>query len=229
MQTNMSKNASCNGRVIRYYREQRGWTQMELAVHADMSERLVRKAEADGSCREDSLELLAAALSTASHTLHAADLSSDPLALAQAYMRSYLDNGAESARKSAHLFAPDVVMAIHTDAANLAFAGEFVGVDGIEQMIRHAYSQFTPVGKDWGRWSVAGPRVVALCKETLQATGHPNAPLLETWITHEYTIQNGVIARIDNWIDSLAWSRYLEQTGTDRESVMSSLGAKATK
>jgi hypothetical protein len=103
------------------------------------------------------------------------------------------------------------VMAIHTDDPNLQFAGDFHGIDGIEQMIRHAYSQFTHVKKDFGRWSVNGQRAVAMCEEVLQAASSPNAPLLRTWILHEYTVVDALISRIDNYIDSIAWSRYLAE------------------
>jgi transcriptional regulator with XRE-family HTH domain len=213
----MSIRGECNGRLIRHYRKLKGWTQLQLATRSGLSERLVRKAENDGALRGDSLTLLAEALGSAAMPLRAQDLISDPLAIAQAYMRSYLKHGAESVRESAHLFAPDLVVAIHTDAANLAFAGEFRGIDGFEQMIRNAYSQFTPVNEDFGRWSVNGQRVVAMCQEVLQARGMPDAALLKTWILHEYTIADSVITRIDNYIDSIAWSRYLEQSQVDLE------------
>ena len=205
----MREDMHCNGGLIRHYRKQLKLTQLQLAVKAGLSERVVRKAENDELLRADSLELLASALGTAAMPLHARDLTSDPLAIAQAYMRSYLQYGADSPRQSEDLFAPDVVMAIHTDDANLQFAGDFHGVDGIEKMIRYAYAQFTHVKKDFGRWSVNGQRAVALCEEVLQATASPDSPLLHTWILPEYAVVGGQISRIDNYIDSIAWSRYL--------------------
>ncbi len=207
----MREDMPCNGELIRHYRKQLNLTQLQLATKAGLSERVVRKAETNGQLRADSLELLANALGTGDMPLHARDLTSDPLAISQAYMRSYLQHGADSARQSASLFAPDVVMAIHTDDASLQFAGDFHGVDGIEKMIRYAYTQFDHVNRDFGRWSVNGKRAVAMCEEVLRAAGNPDAPVLRTWILHEYTVINGLISRIDNYIDSAAWSRYLTQ------------------
>ena len=205
----MAKIEQCNGRLIRHYREQLKLTQTQLAARAELSERVIRKAENDESVSQTTLKALASALRTKDQDIHATDLICEPLAIAQAYMRSYLQHGADSSRQSVHLFAPDVVMAIHTDDPNLQFAGEFQGVGGIERMIRYAYAQFNHIKKDFGRWSVNGQRAVAMCEEVLQATGNPDSPLLHTWILHEYTIAGGVISRIDNYIDSAAWSRYL--------------------
>jgi hypothetical protein len=205
----MPASIPCNGRLLRYYREQRGWTQIELAVRAGYSERLVRKAESDGTIRPESLEVLALALSTPQQKLQAGDLTTDPLAVAQAFIRGYLQHGVDSAHRCAHLFAPDVVNVIHTDADNLAFGGEFHGVDGLDQMFRRAYSQFTPVEEDFGRWFTEGQRAIALRHEVLKPAGVETDVTLSTWILHEYTVVDGLIARTDTYVDSLAWSRYL--------------------
>jgi transcriptional regulator with XRE-family HTH domain len=41
----VTKNEKCNGRLIEHYRQLRKLTQMQLAVRAGLSERLIRKAE----------------------------------------------------------------------------------------------------------------------------------------------------------------------------------------
>lgn len=204
----MPTNVTTNGQLVRYYREQLGWTQLQLAMHSGLSERVVRKAEAGGSVRAETLEILAEALSSPRLSLHPADLSAEPVAVCQAFVRGYLEHGVESARRCAHLFAPDIVLKIHTDAENLAFGGEFHGVDGIDRMLRDALRQFTSVSEDFGRWTSDGQRVMALRRQVLRAAD--SSDLLETWIVHEYVVEKGLIARIDTYIDSLAYSRYLE-------------------
>ena len=92
----MREDMHCNGGLIRHYRKQLKLTQLQLAVKAGLSERVVRKAENNELLRADSLELLASALGTAAMPLHARDLTIDPLAIAQPYMRSYLQYGADS-------------------------------------------------------------------------------------------------------------------------------------
>src|SRR3712207_1925771 len=111
----------CNGVLVRFYRQQRGWTQPQLATRAGYSERLVRKVEKGEPIRRSSIEHLAQALSTEELPLYWADLTTDPLAVAQAFVRAYLRHGRNAAEACSHLCHPDVVMAIHTDAPNLAF------------------------------------------------------------------------------------------------------------
>lgn len=204
----MPKNIAINGQLIRYYREQLGWTQIQLALHAGLSERVIRKAEAGGTVREDTVEILAQALSTPRLSLHTADLSADPVAVCQAFVRGYLEHGMESARKCAHLFAPDIVLVIHSDADPLNFKGEFRGVDGIERMIRDALSQFESIEEDFGRWTSDGQRVMALRRQVLRPIGGDATHQFETWIVHEYIVEKGLIKRIDTYIDSHAYSRY---------------------
>ena len=169
----MAKTFVCNGELIRFYREDLGWTQLQLAMKAGFSERLIRKVEGGHSVRLETLEVLAEALSRAELKLAAADLMTDPLAVAQAFVRGYLKYRAEAGRRCAHLFHPDVVMVIHSE--NVAFGGEYHGVEGIDRMIRTAYEQFEPLNEDFGRWFTNGTKVAALRNQVLRAVMLPKA------------------------------------------------------
>jgi transcriptional regulator with XRE-family HTH domain len=212
----------CNGSLIVHYRDLLNLTQLQLAVKAAVSERVVRKAEAGESLRRSSLDALASALSSRTLQLKAVDLICDPLAVAQALKRTYTEYGSEVIRRCAHILSPDIVIAIHTDAQNIAFGGEFHGLDGMEKIIRDGTSQFHDKIVNSERWSVDGNRVMAFCQEVFILKGLQDAPPLETWILHEYTVDGGRLRRIDSYIDSLAWVRYLEQTGATRKEVMES-------
>ena len=205
----MNGPARCHPGLVRAYRERRGWTQVQLAVRAGFSERLVRKAESGEAVRMETVDILAQALSTDAERLSGRDLIDDPLAVAQSFVRAYLTHGIDGARLSAHLLDPNIVMAIHSDPTNLQFAGEFFGIDGIEHVIRTAYVQFTVVSENFGKWFTNGPKVAALRQQVLRANGVPNSPELQTWILHEYTVEGGRILRVDTYLDAGVYLRLL--------------------
>jgi len=221
----MSTTARCHPGLIRAYRERRGWTQVELAVRAGFSERLVRKAESGDPIRMDTVEALAEVLSTEAEPLQARDLIDDPLAVAQAFVRAYLTHGIDCARLWAHLFDPNIVMAIHSDPAHLGFAGEHVGIAGIEHVIRTALVQFTVVREDFGRWFTNGSRVAALRQQVLRINGVPDSPELETWQLHEYTIEGGKVLRVDTYLDAGVYRRLLDFATADADRAAEQLPA----
>ena len=221
----MPRQADSNGSLIAHYRNLLNLSQIELAIRASLSERVVRKAEAGESLRWSTLEALAEALSSKSLQLTAADLTCDPLAVAQALKRSYTLYGIEIVRRCVHILSPSIVFAMHTDVDNIAFAGEFHGLEGMEKAIREGTEQFQDRMVRSERWSVDGNRALALCHEAFRLKGVENAPSLETWLLHEYLVTDAKVVRIDTYIDSLAWVRYLDQTGMTREEVIDSTGS----
>jgi transcriptional regulator with XRE-family HTH domain len=203
----MADTVQCHPGLIRAYRERRGWTQVELAVRAGFSERLVRKAEAGEPLRLDTVQVLAQALSIPAEPLAAADLVDDPLAVAQSMLRAHLLYGVDAPRRCAHLLDPNVVTVIHSDPRNVAFAGEFVGVEGMERLTRTAYDHVTVVHEEMGKWFTNGPRVAVLQHQVLRAKGVADSPEFQTWCLHEYTVEGGRIVRIDSHLDQAAYIR----------------------
>lgn len=196
---------ACHAAQLRYYRARRGWTQLELAGRVGCSERVVRKAEKGGRLRPETLDRLAQALATADEPLTAADLTADPLAVAQAFLRLYLRHGADGPRAGRHLLHPEVVVVNH--AQEVGFGGTFVGVDEFERMIRTAYAEYEVVAEDFGRWYAAGPRAAVHRSQRIRPRA-AGAAEFTTWITHEYEVAGGRITRIDTYTDSLAYARY---------------------
>lgn len=58
-----SRSVIASGKVIKLLRQDRGWSQEELAHRADLSERFIRKAEASEKVRYSSLQRIARTLS----------------------------------------------------------------------------------------------------------------------------------------------------------------------
>jgi transcriptional regulator with XRE-family HTH domain len=202
----------CN--PIRDYRQQRGWTQRELARRSGFSERLIRKAEEGAEVRLSTLQVLAKTLSTPEFVVTAENLRRDPMAVAQMFVRGYLKHRAEVGRQCAHLFHTDIVMAIHADPSALSFAGEFHGIDGIDRMIRTAYAQFEPINEDFGKWFMSGSTVAALRQQVVRLRGVADSPELRSWLLHEYTVDHGKIRRVDTYTDAAIFMRLLELART---------------
>ncbi len=219
----MPRQMRCNGSLIAHYRGLLNLTQLQLAVRAGVSERVVRKAEASEVLRSSSLQAIADALSPPGAPLNAFNLTCEPLAVAQALKRTYTSYGSEAIQRCVEILDPKIIIAIHTDAQNIAFAGEFHGLEGMEKVIRDGTAQFQDRFVKSERWSVDGNRVMAFCREGFRLKNVEHAPMLETWILHEYTVESGRVHRIDTYIDSLAWVRYLEHHGGTRQAVIDSM------
>lgn len=78
-----------NGDLMRDLRKARGWTQEQLAALAGYSPRLIRKAESGSSVKSDTIEVLAAALSTPEAPVSPETLVSDPLGMVRAFAVAY--------------------------------------------------------------------------------------------------------------------------------------------
>ena len=70
-----------NGLTIRQRRKQLGWSQIELGQRSGYSERVVRKAEASGTLRLQTVKDLAMTLSLGGYDITFQDLTSKILAL----------------------------------------------------------------------------------------------------------------------------------------------------
>lgn len=197
----------CNGELVRFYRQQLGWTQLDLANRAGCSERTVRKIEKGDPIRRETVAALATALSTPAQPLTADDLTTDPLAVAQAFMRAYFRYRENTGRECPHLFHPQILMVVHTASDALGFGGTFVGPEGIDRMIREAYSRVVPVEEEFGRWYVTGSRVAVMRRQWLCPANDLTGPRTEVWILHEYAVEAGLITRVDTYFDSQAYER----------------------
>ncbi len=122
-------------------------------------------------------------------------------------MRGYFRYRENAGQACRHLLHPEIQMVIHTGSDTLGFGGTFVGPDGVDQMIRTAYTLVVPVEEEFGRWYASGNRVAAMRRQWLCPADNLTGPRTEVWILHEYQVADGVIARIDTYFDSQAYER----------------------
>jgi transcriptional regulator with XRE-family HTH domain len=130
-------NFEINGDKLRSFRRARGWTQLELAIIAGVSERTVRNAERGRPLRRDFLDFLATALDVG-----AEDLVGDPTALRPVRrserlvqrIGAALDSlySEQNVRACVELAQPGCELS-HQASISLPFAGSFRGPDGLRR------------------------------------------------------------------------------------------------
>ncbi|MCA9167105.1 MAG: helix-turn-helix domain-containing protein [Planctomycetales bacterium] len=140
----------CNGDLLRSRRFQREWTQEQLAAAADLSVRLIAKAESNGRLRFDTLALLASVLSTSEKPLYAEDLISDPKALALEFIDNLREHQGDVVSHCRHFLDEDIVFFMPGDPSILPFAGRHVGIEAMDRACRIFFE--TLEVPDLSRW-----------------------------------------------------------------------------
>lgn len=190
-----------NGNTLKKHRLNRGWSQSELARKAGYSERLIRKAEAGGSLSFETIADLAEALSDDQRCI-AADhlLFDDHLSMAQQFVKGYDELGANMVQSYSHLFADHVLIHCPADPQQVPFAGEWHGIDGLQQFLNHFFSIFVRVPLSLSPSFMVGEgRVSARYDDRLIFKGIVLPPF---WVNLHFHFEQGLIARIDDEYDT---------------------------
>lgn len=174
-----NSSVACNAEMLKYLREQRGWTQEELAHRAECSDRLVRKAESGQPVQRQSIASFAAALDSAEHPVHPDDLTSDPVALAKKYTEALHVHQANLVDAIRHFLDDEVVFRISGDPTVVPFAGEHRGVEAIDRGFKLFFSILElPENHDFTkhhRYIAQGTDVVIWGESYLHPKGQPMA------------------------------------------------------
>jgi transcriptional regulator with XRE-family HTH domain len=131
--TPKGRSCPCNGDLVKQRRLRRRWTQENLADITGFSVRLIAKAEAGGSLHPDTIEVLAAALSTATDPLFPEDLIADPKQLALEFLKQLKLHQGQVVSKCHQFLAEEVRFVMPGNPDILPFAGRHVGVDAMDQ------------------------------------------------------------------------------------------------
>ncbi len=121
-----------NGDLICYYRQLRGWTQLQFAQTAGYSRRLISKAESNGVLRRDTISNLAASLSTPGSLVTPEDLISDPRFIGRKFIEVFAKNERRFVEKLWDALGEDVICYVGGNVEQIPFAGRFVGRDGMQ-------------------------------------------------------------------------------------------------
>lgn len=137
-----SRSIECNGDLIAFFRNQRGWTQEEFAQKAGYTKRLIAKAEGNGSLSPDSIEVLAETLSSDAQQVLPEDLTTSPKDLATAFLHGYARHESELVPKCRHLFSDDFVGIFPGGPNGAPLAGTYNGVDAYDEFVKKFFEIF---------------------------------------------------------------------------------------
>ena len=77
--TQLERSYVCNLQMLKFFRKRKGWSQQQLCEQANVSVRVVSKAETGTPISTASIDKFSLALTTPEHTVFPEDLISQPL------------------------------------------------------------------------------------------------------------------------------------------------------
>ncbi len=163
--------------MLKFYRERRGWTQDDLASVSGYGDRVLSKAENGGSILATTIDDLAESLSIPEEPLYPEDLISDPLELAKEFHAALNIHQINIVEKVKHFVDDRFVFKMAGDPSVIPFAGEFHGLEGLQQFVDIFFS-ILEVPKDYDhepyhQYIVEGNKVVAKVESWVHPIGQP--------------------------------------------------------
>jgi transcriptional regulator with XRE-family HTH domain len=143
-ESTVNRSVPCNGKLISQLRRKLGWTQNDLARKAGFTERLIVKAEGSQKIAVSTLHIISETFCEAGATVSAADLSSDPAALAKEFIRAMYQHGPNVVDMNRHFLSPEIVVHFAGDPNVFPFAGTHVGIEAARQAFIAFYSVLQP-------------------------------------------------------------------------------------
>lgn len=208
----MNSNANIhavNGSTIRECRKQLGWSQVELGCRSGYSERVIRKAEAGGSLRLQTIKDLAMTMSVDGLAISFQDLTIDLESIARRFVESYDWLGCNMLTACYDIFASDFSFSCPADPNQVSFAGEWYGLSGFQEFLNRFFATFSRVaGTLKPIYMVSQDRVVARFADQVCFHGHE---LSAFWVNLHFQFRNGFLIRIDDEFDSLNLSQTFER------------------
>lgn len=142
-----------NAPLLKALRKELGWTQEELASRADLSVRVIAKAEAGQVVSTKTRRALVAALQKSGKQVDEADLACNPEQLVRTFIKSYVEHQAECVAVSREMIAPDIVAFVDGDPATNPIAGTYRGINEFESFWRKFFAIFVRDGGTLGEGS----------------------------------------------------------------------------
>lgn len=211
----LQKSYACNGGLVSFLRQKRGWTQRELAKQSGYSERLVSKAEASQPISASTVSDLADTLSDGDDLVHPEDLVSDPVAMAKAYIAAEYEHPGNNVDRIRHFLDENVVMRLNGDPEVIPFAGEHHGIEGVQRAYDIFFSLIeVPPNHDWRPWykfASQGNEVIVWGQNWMGPIGHPLTKPLQ--LVHRFVFRRGKLVIKEVLFDAAEGAEYLRQAG----------------
>ncbi len=208
---NLSDVVVCNGPMVTASRKAARLTQESLAEAADLSVRVVRKAESGEAVRFSTLVTIANVLNQNGVAVRAGDLCTDPVEVVKAFVEAYRSHEAEMVSQIRHLLSEDLTTFVAGDPLIIPFAGVFHGPDGLTDFWRRFFGIVERYDKSALnlQYFVRGPEVVAYGTEKARIKGHSTDE--PSWLCLKFDVSGGIITRFEDYFDTQSAQRYLQE------------------
>lgn len=195
--------------LLRSLRKEAGWTQEELAARADLSVRVIAKAEKGESVAAKTVAAITAAFQSAGVAVASADFTVNPAALAKRFLSNYALYQADCVEYSLDMLAPDIVAFVAGDPDANPIAGEYRGVDEFAGLWKKFFSIFVRAGGtiDEPQMMVAGNQVIAWGHENIHV---PEVPPKEPgFVMLRMTFSAGRMVRFEDYYEAASMMQAL--------------------
>jgi transcriptional regulator with XRE-family HTH domain len=206
----MTVDAPFNSQFLKLQRNEAGWTQEQLAAHADLSVRVIAKAESGQPVSRRTVLALVGALQGAGITIDPEDLTLHPEGLARRFLKSYALHHADCVEHCLDFISPEIVAVMDGDGATNPLAGEYHGIDAFDGLWRKFFSMFARAGGSLGDH----PTIRCIGNEVL-AWGHelvhlPEMPPVEPgFVMLRMTFQGGKMTRFEDYYEATGMMRIM--------------------
>ncbi len=204
----------CTVDLLLYLREQRGWSQSELAKIAGYSERLISKAESGRPISKESVKILALTLSTPEEPISFEDLISDHVAIAKLYTETMYRYRADTFKVLGPYFAENIIFRVAGNPALIPFAGEHRGLAAVERAFAIFFSILeAPDDYDYESrhtYITQGRDVIVWGDSGFHPIGMPFQTPVKTTIRMRF--ENGKIALFEDLFDTQLGERLLAES-----------------
>jgi transcriptional regulator with XRE-family HTH domain len=225
----MSRNESFNAQLLKALRKKLDWTQFDLAQRANLSVRVVAKAEAGRGVATRTLQYLVQALKEAGEVISVEDLRSDPRQKVQALLATFIELGNRTRARLHSLISRNVKVVMDGDPLTNPLAGTYQGIEELDELLHRVLDIFVRDGGTLGdltQMRLTGHEVIAWGHEFIRVPEAPQS--LPTFIMLRIEFCNGLISQIDCFYEATglmsrlatwkklypnaAWTHYLDLT-----------------
>lgn len=205
-----------NAGLLRLLRKKLGWSQPDLAHAADVSVRVVAKAESGEGVSPRTIRALVRAFREEGQEVDAADLTCNPESLARQFLRNYAIHQAECVAASKEFLSPEIVAYLDGDPETNPIAGTYHGLDEFEALWRKFFALFIRDGgtlADDPQLRCNGNEIVAWGHERIRVRDVPPQPAGFVMLRMQF--QHGLMVRFEDYYESTGMMRALEQWATE--------------
>jgi len=208
----MDTDSGVNAQLVRFLRKELGWTQEELGARAELSARVIAKAEAGQSISRRTIDALVAAFVAGGKSVTAADLVADPESLTRQFLKHYAEHEANCVEASRHFISPDIVVYVDGDQATNPIAGTYRGIEAFDGMFRKFFSIFV---RDGGSLS-ENPQVRSIGNEVV-VWGHEFIRVPEVdpqppgFVMLRIRYADGLMTHFEDYYEASGMARALQQ------------------